>query len=335
MDIFDVIKGAYVSKIVWNFHENGIFSQMKLPITAKELAKNNSFDESLLIQLLDFLCFTTNITKKITIMYQEDKYILNPQYKSYDNFGHHLDKLLGCYGPALDQLDKTLKSPSLGRDFVNEDKLMVAFNTKPYKSLFLLELISKHCPPPIVLCDLGCGPGTLVFNVAKTIPQSRCFGIDFSEPMCQAAKEKIQKGDLGNVVKIVKGDVKDVATLLSTEELGSINVLFGGSILNEMFRFGVKEVIDFLKLLHKIFPDETKFIVTDYYGKLGYVNNIDKDHLHNLLHDVCQAVSGQGIPVDNYEKWSNIYKEGGWKVLSTFETSSGGIDGFVHLLKKI
>ena len=68
-------------------------------------------------------------------------------------------------------------------------------------------------------------------------------------------------------------------------------MIFGGSILNELFR--QSEVAPFLKLLGELFPPKCIFVVADYFGKLGHIKEIRHDLMQNLLHDVCQAISGQ------------------------------------------
>lgn len=71
-----------------------------------------------------------------------------------------------------------------------------------------------------------------------------------------------------------------------------INVVHGGSILNEFFHSG--EVVPFLQMLHSLLNNDVIFIVADYLGKLGYIDKIDPQKIHNILHDVAQVVSAQG-----------------------------------------
>ncbi len=109
-----------------------------------------------------------------------------------------------------------------------------------------------------------------------------------------------------------------MATLVSPRLKDSTTALYGGSILNEFFRNGDQQVIEFLVTIRTSFPNAV-LIVGDYYGKLGTISEEeyqlelrgDNNRKHHLLHDVVQAVSGQGIPCKNREEWERLYLRAG------------------------
>lgn len=176
------------------------------------------------------------------------------------------------------------------------------------------------------------------------------WGIDSSVSMVKLANERIEKHNLSKKIQIYLGDAREIDSLLSKDELNNTELIMGGSILNEFCRHGTKGVISFLKKLKCSLPKVQFFIVCDYYGKLGKPQNhisqwtyplsftgfsesIPPALQHNLLHDVAQALSGQGIPFPTKEKWKDLYHESGWNLI--FEKNvTHEMDSFVHVIQR-
>ena len=69
-NLTQVIEGAYVSKIVFNLFEMGVFEELQRKNTVKEIAEGRAYDvdnirssiqSTLLQELLDFVSLTTDI----------------------------------------------------------------------------------------------------------------------------------------------------------------------------------------------------------------------------------------------------------------------------------
>ena len=60
-----------------------------------------------------------------------------------------------------------------------------------------VDLFVKNKNP--VILDVGCGPGYLLIEIAKLIPNSQLIGVDLSEDMLQIAKEKAKEKGLNSI----------------------------------------------------------------------------------------------------------------------------------------
>lgn len=59
------------------------------------------------------------------------------------------------------------------------------------------------------ILDIGCGPGFLLFEIKKLIPDVRLVGVDSSEQMLEIAKEKAEQNDNGEI-ELKKGFAEDI-----------------------------------------------------------------------------------------------------------------------------
>jgi hypothetical protein len=128
---------------------------------------------------------------------------------------------------------------------------------------YIQKFITQDYNDKFTIGDLGCGyeiystllilvsPGGAVNDVARAFPNCTAWGIDLSLDMIKAAKDR--NATLGERVSFYHGDVKKIAEIVPTELIKSTDYLHGGSILNEFFRFGRSEVVEFLKMLRALF----------------------------------------------------------------------------------
>ena len=93
-------------------------------------------------------------------------------------------------------------------------------------------------------------------------------------------------------VRISCGDVRGINSLLTNSERDAVGALHGRSILNQFFRDGPAEVIEFLRTLGRFFPGRLFFAV-DYYSLLSRLGGTN-DNYDALLQDIAQILSGQG-----------------------------------------
>jgi SAM-dependent methyltransferase len=63
-----------------------------------------------------------------------------------------------------------------------------------------MRLISRLVPPAGRILDLGCGPGTQVFSLAKMVPEGEVVGTDLAAGMITAAWEGAQRGGYHNTI---------------------------------------------------------------------------------------------------------------------------------------
>ncbi len=83
----------------------------------------------------------------------------------------------------------------------NQYKDTVGRLIAPRVAEVLLENIGSHLENPLckTILDLGCGPGTLTFQIANNFPQMKLTGVDSSESMITLAKSAVDKQGLKNV----------------------------------------------------------------------------------------------------------------------------------------
>lgn len=58
--------------------------------------------------------------------------------------------------------------------------------------------------------DLGCGPGHLVFELARNAPDLHVTGVDLSDEMLEQAEVYARRAGIGERVAFRKGDVRDI-----------------------------------------------------------------------------------------------------------------------------
>jgi SAM-dependent methyltransferase len=239
-----------------------------------------------------------------------------------------LDLYCGAYGPCLARMREVFRTPEIGAGLVDEKSLSQAFATVGVVSFPIVPSLIRQLGISSLL-DLACGPATLLIELACADANFHGWGVDLSQFMCTAAMEGIAARGLSDRIQIFQGDVCRLGDFLPGRVRESVDTIFGGSILNQFFQPETKAV-DFLRMIAAGFPGRT-LIVADYYGRLGRVEDIDDSCSDMLIHDVAQAISGQGVPPPNVAGWYKVYESAGCQLVHTFEGDSA--DWFVHLVR--
>jgi Methyltransferase domain len=323
----DIAEGFYLGRIVHHLHRSGILERLEHPATAEDVARECGYDPEVLRALLEYVRLRTDLLARDG----GDSYSLNPAYAPYRVFGFHLDKLLGAYGPPLERLDDLLRAPTLGAELVDDGALAGAFSRLDGDTAAVQSAVIRAWTVDALL-DLGSGPGTLLLTLARADPSFRGWGIDANPAVCATATERIAQAGLDGAVRVVCGDVRDVATLLDSDERDRVAGLHAGSLLNELFRSGGDEAVDLVVTLGRLFPGRLLF-VSDYYGKLGWTRRVSGAYAHSLLQDVAQTISGQGVPPPDRARWAAIYDAAGSALLDAYEGDHNGVAWFVHVVR--
>ncbi|KAL6059019.1 hypothetical protein QOT17_014430 [Balamuthia mandrillaris] len=375
-DLQDVLAGHYLAKIVWWLHRNGVFERLssshqqlgqddqdeeeELGHSAEELASALGYDQNVFSGLLQFVAARTDILQAITLPTNDGvRYRLHPKYAHYPALGHPLDKFIGAYGHLLDDLESVLRSDTLGKHrIVNDAMLCQSFDKLPVPSLATndssISLIASNGYKRVL--DLGCGAANLLVGAANDVEGLQGWGVDVSHDMCEAARKKVEKHGLCHRIQIIEGDVRSIDELLSEEEAKQMDIVFGGSILNEFFHPDDAQAVAFLQKVRKLCPHAV-FLNADYYGSLRINNNNNSDEgeeeadektnkakeassrgenervggKETMLHDVLQCISGQGVPPTTREGWESVYHRAGYRVHERYEWPQHSISSFLHL----
>ena len=323
----DVAEGYFLGNIVYQLHRAGLLERLGAARTSEELAAEHGYDAELFRTLLEYVWQRTDIVLRDG----PDRYRLNPEYAAYHRFGFHLDKLIGAYSEPVRQLEGSLRSASLGRHLVDDRMLAEAFSRAGAAGVAAEAHLAREWRIGHLL-DLGCGPGTLLLELAVADPAFRGVGIDSNPAMCEAATAGVERAGLGKLLRIVHGDARDIADLLSADERDRIDGLHCRSLLNELFRFGPAEAAEFVAQLARLFSGRL-LLVGDYYGKLGSEERVPDRFAHTLLQDLAQALSSQGIPPPDLAGWADVYETGGGELLHAYEGEHGGVAWFVHVVR--
>ena len=104
-----------------------------------------------------------------------------------------------------------------------------------------------------VCVDIGCGPGTLIANLANKNKQMNFIGIDLSDEMLKIAKINIDKGGLNDRVKFIKGLAENVPLLDSSVDL----------VVSEFFMHEWNNVNKALEEAYRILKPQGKLMIFD------------------------------------------------------------------------
>lgn len=260
-----------------------------------------------------------------------DRYLLNPDYAPYSRLGFHFDKLMGAYGPLLDDLEAALVSGPAARDLVDEQALADAFAGLGSGTAGLQAHVMREWDVDSLL-DLGCGSGSVLIELASANAGFRGWGVDASASMCAVALERVERAGVGEAVRIVHADVRELECSLDESARCQIDALHGRSLLNELFAAGPGEATRLVAMLSRLFPGRL-FFVSDYYGKLGLRGDLGGAYGQTLLQDVAQVLSGQGVPPPDLAGWAQVYLDAEVELLHAYEDERDGVAWFIHVLR--
>lgn len=322
----DVVEGFYCAHAVWALHRLGALSRLGAGAEPSELAHQLGCDATLLAALIEYVHQTTDLLDR-----RGDHYRVAAPYRDYNAVGFHLDKFLGAYGPAVANVLDLLRDPAQGHVLRNSNALAQAFTRlvahRPSLTSRLL-----HTWDVTSLLDLGCGPGTLLVELAENEPTFRGWGVDSSPHMVEVASKRVALAGLDSRVRITQGDVRALDNALAQQiATAKMSAAYGRSLLNEFFADGGGSATEVLTALRRLLPGGLLF-VEDYYGHLTHCRSPDPTHRHTLIQDLAQAVSGQGVPPPDLAGWAKIYAAAGCCLLKAYEGDNDGIRWFIHVL---
>lgn len=96
---------------------------------------------------------------------------------------------------------------------IEDDELIRAYDRisrwpqfKLLRWLIINELKSYH--PNGILADIGCGPGYLISNMAKSLPHLSIIGVDISQDMVKKAAQNLSSLGFSEKVSFRQGDIQ-------------------------------------------------------------------------------------------------------------------------------
>ncbi|GAB1319781.1 S-adenosyl-L-methionine-dependent methyltransferase [Madurella fahalii] len=80
-------------------------------------------------------------------------------------------------------------------------------------------------PPTFSLLDVGCGPGSITFDLARRYPQAKIIGVDLGNEVIERNKANIATAAPGTGIEFRAGNILEPETFLTAEEIGSFDVV--------------------------------------------------------------------------------------------------------------
>ena len=322
-DLLSALQGYYATIILLQLRRLGLLSKLVRPRTPQSLAQELGIDPVMTRQLLDFLVLTTTVVRQTRLgTYQ----LAAPRYAE---LSFQLEKFAGAYGPAAEAITKTLHHPLDCARHIDRRALADAFTeAKAFGRSFVAELIAASGVS--CLLDLGCGPASLLVDLAQRDSSFHGVGIDASREMCREARRTARDGGVAQRIDIRRGDASNPSQWCSATLRKRIDSLHGGSFLNEFFGQGDRQVVKVLRTLSRSFPGRTAWFA-DYYSSIGQKKGNRKASFPlALLQDLAQVVSGQGVPPSDLTSWRRIYRQAGCRLVRVHEFENQNIRWFVH-----
>lgn len=322
--LLEALQGYYATIVLLQFRRLGVLSKLVVPKTPGVVAKQLGLDPAMTKQLLGFLALTTNVVQQT----RKGAYQLNGPH--YAELSFQLEKFAGAYGPAAEALANTLQYPGNCANHVDRRALATAFSeAKAFQSSLVSDLIAAsgvNC-----LLDLGCGPASLLVDLAQRNSSFRGIGLDSSRSMCAHARRAVRSAGLDRQIEIRHADAGNPSQWLSRGLRTRVDSLHGGSFLNEFFGQGERGVVKTLRALSRSFPRRRAWFV-DYYSSIGQTKGKREaaDFPLALLQDLAQVVSGQGVPPSNATAWRRLYKQTSCQLRRVHEFESTSIRWFIQ-----
>lgn len=85
---------------------------------------------------------------------------------------------------------------------------------------YLLPTLEK-LPPTFTLLDVGCGPGSITFDLARRFPQARIIGVDLGKEVIERNNANIPTYAPNTRIEFRAGNILEPESFLSPEELDS------------------------------------------------------------------------------------------------------------------
>jgi|GEM_PF-977993 len=327
LDLLGAVAGFYAGHLVAHLQAAGLFAQLRNGIDATELAEQHGYDRELLHGVLEFVYQQTDLLDRDGSCYR-----VAAAYDSDYSLEFTIDKYVRSYGQCFAALEQSLRAPDLGRSLVRRDVEAAAYHRiQSPPNPVVMEIVERDGIRSLL--DVGCGPATMLRQLAQRDAGFTGWGIDENRHMCAAARRAARQEGVGARVHILHGDARDIGRRMTRKQRASVEALQSKGLLNELFRNASSEgAAKYLRQLGALFPGRIMFVV-DYYGVLTRLSEYDPKYQHTAVHDLIQLVTAQGVPPPDLEGWAAVYDEGGCDLEHAYEGDSQGIRWFVHVIR--
>jgi SAM-dependent methyltransferase len=308
LSTFDIAEAYLLSHAVLALYNLRILAALKRPLTAETLARKRGLDSKFLRGILEYVAARTDFVSKTGKRFATTQ--------SYSNRARFLLELYtGAYRSNADQLENLMRKPSLAMSAVNRRRHARAFEEAGGLAVAWIAQLIRKLQLNYIL-DIGCGPATLLVQLALLDPKFVGWGLEKNPGMCKAARVKIRGACAGKRVKLLEGDSNHLPAVLPMDVTSNVQAVTACQVANEMFAAGSSHAVRWLRGIRGMLPGRI-LLLSDYYGRLG--SETRGNHRETLLHDYAQLISGQGVPPANITEWSAIYTAAGCRLVHVIE----------------
>jgi SAM-dependent methyltransferase len=298
-------------------HDLGVLASLAKPMTAAALATAHGLDPDLLGGALAYVAARTTLVHR-----KGQRFAATPEYATEARF------LIDLYGLAFGgnavQLPVLLRHPKRAGAAVDRVRHARAFAEAGAQVGALPSLVRQLGLNHVL--DLGCGPATMLVELARHDPTFVGFGLERNPAMCKAARRNVRAAGAAKRVRIVEGDATRIATAIPRDLAGRIHAVTASQFVNELFGGGSARAVRWLRDLRRTLPGRT-LLVADYYGRLGTDDDVPREL---LLHDYAQLISGQGVPPPDVQGWNAVYTAAGCRLAHALEDHHTTL--FIHVV---
>jgi len=319
----DLMQALQLGHAVAALHALGVMDALSAARLPEELACQFGLDEALLKGLLDHAARATDLVSRRGRRYRRSR--------AWNGEARFLVGLYGlAFGATSAQVQTLLLHPARGPALIDRQQHALAFaghdGVRAAASLGVLPGLLRQLGLKRVL-DLGCGPATLLIEMAASDPAFRGWGVEANAGMQGAARAAMRQAGVARRVRLLRGDARAIDTVLPPAVAAEVKAVVASQFVNEMFGAGTVAVVDWLRRLRQVLPGRL-LVLADYCGRLG--SPLPADGRLTLVHDHAQLLSGQGVPPARRHEWAALYRAAGGHLVHAMEDTQS--TRFVHLV---
>jgi hypothetical protein len=319
LTVAEAVEGFHVAAIVRGLDELGVLDAMAAPATPADLAAAAHVDAALLRLCLEYLAGRSTLVRR-----RGDRYVVTDEWDAHARAC--VRQYVGAYGLSSIRLPTVLRDPGAGAALVDRTEHARSYAAAPTASVLVADVVHQLGLTPTL--DLGCGRAAMLVELGRRDPRFVGWGVDASPEMCGAARAEVAAAGLDDRVTIIEADAFD-AGVLAGLPVDGVRALTATSLLDGLWSGrGGPTVASWLRSAAAAFPG-CALVVADSFGRLGH--GPPPWPWPTAVHDLVQALSGQGVPPPDHDGWCTAYEEAG--ALLAYRTEDERRSWFLHVVR--
>jgi hypothetical protein len=320
----DIAEGWYAGALVAALLTSRARRALQTHRSATDLSRQLGWDPRKTAAALQFAYLRTDFLHRDA----RGRYAVADTYRGRSPALFQLLKFMGAYRESITQLPASLKSSS------------PAVDPQLYAEAFAL--IDPRALQPMArqilaygvrsAVELGAGSAPVLRALCRLDADFRGWAIDASGEMCSAARRRLFEEGRADRVRVLRASLGVFLRRHARPIRDRIDALCLRGVLNAFFWRGDRDCVALLRRLGRAFPGKLAF-VSDYYGRLPALQIADRRYQKNILQDLVQVLSRQGIPPADVDAWRRIYARSHCELLDCRDHAIPGGFTFIHVIR--